>query len=82
MQYFNQTYTFNAVIHISDVVWVSLNSQKPLHKAVEHLRHPMTVALRYPLLKIIYKPGNEATRVNIVSTMESVMLKYIDMTSG
>lgn len=70
VQHFNQTYTFDAVLHVSGVVRVSLNSQKPLHKAVKHLKHPTTVALRYPLLKVIYKPGSQAKRVNMRSAVD------------
>lgn len=41
-----KTYTFDAVVHISDVICVSLNVQKFLHKTVKHLRHAASVICR------------------------------------
>lgn len=54
------TYTSDAVADVSDVIRISLNSPKPVHKAGKNLRHATGVSP--PLLQISDEPGARRQR--------------------
>lgn len=46
IQCFNQTYTFDAVAHISNVICVLLDIQKSLDETLKHQQHPSATICR------------------------------------